>query len=131
MTAWSPYAIFALFKQFGNGALITPGMGVIPSIFAKTSIVYNPIIYVYMNSQFRQAFERFRGKKTTPRMMTVSTTANMDDGEEVRQTMRERIRNANIDDEHVGEVFVPIELEVLPTTSNVRVEFEVEYEQTL
>lgn len=51
MIAWTPYSIFALVKQFGDADSIGPGMGVLPSLFAKTSICYNPIIYVGMNSQ--------------------------------------------------------------------------------
>ena len=51
MVAWTPYSVFALIKQFGDADSIGPGMGVLPSLFAKTSICYNPIIYVAMNSQ--------------------------------------------------------------------------------
>lgn len=51
MIAWTPYSIFSLIKQFGNPDSISPGMAILPSLFAKTSICYNPIIYVGMNSQ--------------------------------------------------------------------------------
>ena len=51
LTAWSPYAIFALIIQFGNSSGITPGIAVIPSLLAKSSICYNPLIYIGLNVQ--------------------------------------------------------------------------------
>lgn len=74
MIAWTPYAAFALIKQFGDSENISPAMSVLPSLFAKTSICYNPIIYVGMNSQFRQAFDRYRGISKTPNNTTINTT---------------------------------------------------------
>lgn len=53
MVAWTPYSVFSLIKQFGDPTSIGPAMAVLPSLFAKTSICYNPIIYVGMNSQVR------------------------------------------------------------------------------
>ncbi|XP_053658836.1 vertebrate ancient opsin-like [Anopheles marshallii] len=60
MVAWTPYAIFALIEQFGPPELIGPGLAVLPALIAKSSICYNPIIYVGMNTQFRAAFWRIR-----------------------------------------------------------------------
>ncbi|ETN66793.1 hypothetical protein AND_001414 [Anopheles darlingi] len=64
MIAWTPYAIFALIEQFGPTELIGPGLAVLPALIAKSSICYNPIIYVGMNTQFRAAFSRVRNKST-------------------------------------------------------------------
>lgn len=95
MFAWGPYACFALIKQYGNKDLIGPAMGVMPSIFAKTSICYNPIIYVGLNTQFRQAFDRFRGvKPTAAKILTISTTANMMDSD-VKETMKSKLQILN------------------------------------
>ncbi|XP_053680015.1 vertebrate ancient opsin-like [Anopheles nili] len=60
MIAWTPYAVFALIEQFGPPELIGPGLAVLPALIAKSSICYNPIIYVGMNTQFRDAFRRVR-----------------------------------------------------------------------
>uniref|UniRef100_A0A182XWZ2 G-protein coupled receptors family 1 profile domain-containing protein n=1 Tax=Anopheles stephensi TaxID=30069 RepID=A0A182XWZ2_ANOST len=60
MIAWTPYATFALIEQFGPPELIGPGLAVLPALIAKSSICYNPIIYVGMNTQFRAAFWRVR-----------------------------------------------------------------------
>ncbi|XP_058824917.1 vertebrate ancient opsin-like [Topomyia yanbarensis] len=60
MTAWTPYAVFALIEQFGPAEVISPALGVLPALIAKSSICYNPIIYVGMNTQYRAAFSRVR-----------------------------------------------------------------------
>uniref|UniRef100_A0A0P6DTP4 Gpcr rhodopsin family n=1 Tax=Daphnia magna TaxID=35525 RepID=A0A0P6DTP4_9CRUS len=80
LTAWMPYSILALFETFtgemslpsngnfswqGNGdelhyvGTISPGFATIPSLFAKTSAVLNPLIYGLLNTQFRTAWEKF------------------------------------------------------------------------
>lgn len=51
LIAWTPYSIFALSEQFGDPDLITPSLAVLPALIAKSSICYNPLIYVGMNSQ--------------------------------------------------------------------------------
>ncbi|KAI9554586.1 pteropsin8 [Daphnia sinensis] len=82
MTAWTPYSILALFETFIGGPNnsrnnvssfqeddnetvvyfvggISPGFATIPSLFAKTSAVLNPLIYGLLNTQFRAAWEKF------------------------------------------------------------------------
>ncbi|XP_019881016.1 parapinopsin [Aethina tumida] len=54
--AWTPYAIISLIAQFSDVSLISPGMSVIPALIAKSSICYNPIIYVGMNTQLKKTF---------------------------------------------------------------------------
>lgn len=99
MFAWGPYAIFALYKQYGSGDLIGPAMAVLPSLFAKTAICYNPIIYVGLNRQFRQAFDRFRGAQPPPaRVITISTTANILDAN-AKRAMKNRLEIANMHNE--------------------------------
>ena len=51
LVAWTPYSIFALMEQFGNPDIISPGVAVLPALIAKSSICYNPIVYVLSNSQ--------------------------------------------------------------------------------
>ncbi|KAI9554587.1 pteropsin7 [Daphnia sinensis] len=78
MTAWTPYSILALFEtfisdvgipsnsnsssqanEFHYAGTISPGLATIPSLFAKTSAVFNPLIYGLLNTQFRAAWEKF------------------------------------------------------------------------
>lgn len=56
LLAWTPYSIFALSEQFGDPDLITPSLAVLPALIAKSSICYNPLIYVGMNSQVFKTF---------------------------------------------------------------------------
>ncbi|CAG5043706.1 unnamed protein product [Parnassius apollo] len=59
--AWTPYSLFALMEQFATEGIISPGLGVIPALIAKSSICYDPLIYVGMNTQFRQSIRRVFG----------------------------------------------------------------------
>ncbi|EFX80367.1 pteropsin7 [Daphnia pulex] len=69
LAAWTPYSILALFETFIGeddnnffdyyvGA-ISPAFATIPSLFAKSSAVFNPLIYGLLNTQFRSAWEKF------------------------------------------------------------------------
>ncbi|RVE43896.1 hypothetical protein evm_011458 [Chilo suppressalis] len=62
--AWTPYSVFALMEQFATEGIISPGAGVIPALVAKSSICYDPLIYVGMNTQFRQSIKRIFGMHT-------------------------------------------------------------------
>ncbi|CAG5043709.1 unnamed protein product [Parnassius apollo] len=59
--AWTPYSLFALMEQFATKSIVSPGAGVIPALVAKSSICYDPLIYVGMNTQFRQSIKRIFG----------------------------------------------------------------------
>ncbi|XP_077989875.1 visual pigment-like receptor peropsin [Glandiceps talaboti] len=52
---WGPYAVLSLYVAFGNAEKVTTTMAFIPSIVAKSSTVYNPIIYFALNKKFREA----------------------------------------------------------------------------
>nr|XP_045612178.1 parapinopsin-like [Procambarus clarkii] len=58
LAAWTPYSVITLIMAFGNPLLVTPGAAVAPAICAKSSCLYNPIIYVGLNTQFRSAWSR-------------------------------------------------------------------------
>ncbi|XP_077578231.1 parapinopsin a [Stigmatopora nigra] len=53
LVTWLPYASMALAVIFDSTLKIDPLIAGIPVFFAKSSTVYNPIIYVFMNRQFR------------------------------------------------------------------------------
>jgi hypothetical protein len=58
--AWAPYAIFALLGQFCSNIqnYITPLTTSLPSLFAKTSSVYNPILYTLTNKECRLFYKK-------------------------------------------------------------------------
>uniref|UniRef100_A0A8C5LWF9 G-protein coupled receptors family 1 profile domain-containing protein n=1 Tax=Leptobrachium leishanense TaxID=445787 RepID=A0A8C5LWF9_9ANUR len=53
LICWLPYAIFAMVVATNKVIVIQPTLASMPSYFSKTATVYNPIIYVFMNKQFR------------------------------------------------------------------------------
>ncbi|XP_046451537.1 G-protein coupled receptor 161-like [Daphnia pulex] len=46
---------------------ISPAFATIPSLFAKTSAVFNPLIYGLLNTQFRSAWVKFTSRFLRPR----------------------------------------------------------------
>nr|ASM47594.1 xenopsin [Leptochiton asellus] len=56
LISWTPYAVVSLWAAIGNPDDISPLAGTLPAILAKSSIIWNPIIYVATNKQFRHAF---------------------------------------------------------------------------
>nr|ASM47595.1 ciliary opsin [Platynereis dumerilii] len=61
MLAWSPYAVICMLASFGPKDLLHPVATVIPAMFAKSSTIYNPLIYVFMNKQFRRSLKVLLG----------------------------------------------------------------------
>ncbi|TNM87007.1 hypothetical protein fugu_007237 [Takifugu bimaculatus] len=53
LLTWLPYAAMALAVVMDSTLYINPIIATIPVYLAKSSTVYNPIIYIFMNRQFR------------------------------------------------------------------------------
>lgn len=51
LTSWLPYAGLAMLVVYNPDVEIHPLVGTIPVYLAKSSTVYNPIIYIYLNKQ--------------------------------------------------------------------------------
>ncbi|XP_066145759.1 pineal opsin-like [Euwallacea fornicatus] len=75
LIAWTPYAVFALLAQFADPALITPATAVLPALIAKSSICYNPVIYIVLNNQFRQSFKQMFSKNRNSKNSICDTYA--------------------------------------------------------
>ncbi|NXE47413.1 OPSP protein, partial [Casuarius casuarius] len=56
LLCWLPYGIVALIATFGKPGLITLSASIIPSILAKSSTVYNPVIYIFLNEPVSKTF---------------------------------------------------------------------------
>ncbi|XP_030060665.1 vertebrate ancient opsin [Microcaecilia unicolor] len=54
LICWSPYATFSILVTACPAIDLEPRLAAIPAFFAKTASAYNPIIYVFMNKQFRR-----------------------------------------------------------------------------
>uniref|UniRef100_A0A3B4V6F0 Rhodopsin n=2 Tax=Seriola dumerili TaxID=41447 RepID=A0A3B4V6F0_SERDU len=53
LVAWTPYASFAAWIFFNKGAAFSATAMAVPAFFSKSSALFNPVIYVLMNKQFR------------------------------------------------------------------------------
>ncbi|XP_029907397.1 green-sensitive opsin-1 [Myripristis murdjan] len=53
LLAWVPYASFAAWIFFNRGAAFSAQAMAVPAFFSKSSALFNPIIYVLLNKQFR------------------------------------------------------------------------------
>ncbi|XP_072672527.1 long-wave-sensitive opsin 1 [Canis lupus baileyi] len=60
---WGPYTFFACFAAAHPGYAFHPLVAALPAYFAKSATIYNPIIYVFMNRQFRNCILQLFGKK--------------------------------------------------------------------
>ncbi|KAG8135459.1 hypothetical protein E2320_008479, partial [Naja naja] len=68
LICWTPYAAFSILVTSHPSIELDPRLAAIPAFFSKTATVYNPVIYVFMNNQFRKCLIRlFRcnGQETT------------------------------------------------------------------
>nr|ANV21067.1 long-wavelength-sensitive opsin [Mordacia mordax] len=79
---WGPYTAFACFAAANPGYAFHPLVAALPSYFAKSATIYNPIIYVFMNRQFRNCILQLFGKK-------------VDDGSEVSSTSRTEVSSVS------------------------------------
>jgi len=54
LMAWTPFAAVSMIGTWGNTSLITPLVCELPVILAKTSCVYNPIVYAISHPKYRE-----------------------------------------------------------------------------
>nr|ATY71611.1 rhodopsin 1 [Maurolicus mucronatus] len=77
MVSWSPYASVAWYIFCNQGTEFGPLFMAVPAFFAKSSALYNPVIYICMNKQFRTCMitTLFCGKNPFEDMEGDSTTS--------------------------------------------------------
>lgn len=54
LAAWSPYAVVSMWAAFGDFDNIPPLAFAIPALFAKSSPLYNPLVYLLLKPNFRR-----------------------------------------------------------------------------
>ena len=59
LISWTPYAVVSLISATGYKNIIGPLAASIPAYFAKSSCIYNPIIYALLFKTFRQKMFSF------------------------------------------------------------------------
>ncbi|XP_068207444.1 rhodopsin, GQ-coupled-like [Palaemon carinicauda] len=68
--SWSPYATVSLIGQFGDVRVLTPWVTTLPALFAKASVIYNPIVYGMSHPHFRSSLQHlFSSVATTQQQM--------------------------------------------------------------
>lgn len=58
LMCWIPYAVVSMLVAFGKRNAVSPTAAIIPSFFAKSSTVYNPIIYGFMSRKVKEIDSR-------------------------------------------------------------------------
>ncbi|KAM9341952.1 LOW QUALITY PROTEIN: opsin 7, group member d [Pholidichthys leucotaenia] len=58
LAAWTPYAFVAMWAAFGNAKQVPPAAFALAAVFAKSSTVYNPIVYLLCKPNFRECLYR-------------------------------------------------------------------------
>ncbi|TRZ04349.1 hypothetical protein DNTS_031472 [Danionella cerebrum] len=77
MVGWTPYAAFSIIVTAWPTIHIDPRLGSIPAFFSKTAAVYNPIIYVFMNKQFRKCLiQMFKGSSASLESTNLNQTSD-------------------------------------------------------
>ncbi|KAG8002482.1 Visual pigment-like receptor peropsin [Nibea albiflora] len=56
--AWSPYAVVAMWAAFGDATKVPPHVFALAAIFAKSSTIYNPMVYLLCKPNFRECLYR-------------------------------------------------------------------------
>ena len=54
MFAWTPYTIVCLYMAFVDAGAISPMMTSIPAMFAKSSMLFSSLFFIFTNSQFKR-----------------------------------------------------------------------------
>ncbi|XP_035255696.1 vertebrate ancient long opsin a [Anguilla anguilla] len=76
MVGWTPYAVFSITVTACPSIHLDPRLAAIPAFFSKTAAVYNPVIYVFMNKQFRKCLiQLFSCSSSAPLDSTVNQTS--------------------------------------------------------
>ncbi|KAK2851757.1 hypothetical protein Q5P01_008033 [Channa striata] len=52
--AWTPYAAVAMWAAFGDATQVPPAAFALAAMFAKSSTIYNPIVYLLCKPNFRE-----------------------------------------------------------------------------
>ncbi|KAM9829992.1 LOW QUALITY PROTEIN: opsin 7, group member d [Syngnathus typhle] len=58
LCAWTPYAGVAMWSAFSDAARVPPSAFAVAAVFAKSSTVYNPAVYLLCKPNFRECLYR-------------------------------------------------------------------------
>lgn len=58
---WAPYGLVSLWSIFHDSSTIPPEISLLPCMFAKSSTVYNPMIYYIFSQSFKREVKQLGG----------------------------------------------------------------------
>ncbi|XP_033727601.1 melanopsin-B-like [Pecten maximus] len=67
--SWLPYSAISLYAVFDDVNTINPVLGMLPALFAKASVIWNPIIYMFINQSYKNVLKE-KVSKYTPATCT-------------------------------------------------------------
>ncbi|XP_060084025.1 melanopsin-B-like [Ylistrum balloti] len=56
IVSWLPYSAISLYAVFDD-VTINPVLGMLPALFAKASVIWNPIIYMFINQSYKKVLK--------------------------------------------------------------------------
>lgn len=60
LAAWTPYAVLALWALLGDASQVPALAFVLSAVFAKSSTLYNPLVYLLLKPSFHQLLSKDR-----------------------------------------------------------------------
>ncbi|XP_029352972.1 opsin 8, group member b [Echeneis naucrates] len=73
---WAPYGMVSLWSIFRDSSTIPPEVSLLPCMFAKSSTVYNPMIYYFFSRRFKREVKHMRRTCLTFNSRRVSDGTN-------------------------------------------------------
>ena len=58
LLSWSPYCVVSLISNFKGSHVISPELSLVPELMAKSSVIYNPIIFNCVSTKIRSSLLR-------------------------------------------------------------------------
>ncbi|XP_028997099.1 opsin 8, group member b isoform X2 [Betta splendens] len=75
---WAPYGLVSLWSVLRDSGAVPPELSLLPCMFAKSSTVYNPVIYYVFSRSFKREVREMRGSCLCTRSYRVSSSAHDD-----------------------------------------------------
>jgi hypothetical protein len=72
LVAWTPYALVSMYSAFVDADAITPLLGTIPAVCAKSSMLWTSVIFISSNKNIRRKLNSllfdFKSSKSTAQL---------------------------------------------------------------
>lgn len=76
LVCWTPYSLVSLWSIFRDSSSIPPEITLLPCMFAKSSTVYNPLIYYFFSRSFRAEVNKLRWLRPAALLCPMTNSIN-------------------------------------------------------